>query len=85
MISPGWLDTIKFAAATVGLLVTGVAGYTGLSKDVAMVQVSADEAKKVNEAQQLEINSAHLITARVDERTRLMKEQLDRIEKKVVE
>lgn len=73
-------EQIKEFAAAGTVLVTLVAGYTGLQKDVAYTTEAVAVEHGKNAEQDTKLKEQEIVSARVDERTRLMKEQLDRIE-----
>lgn len=74
-------DQIKAAVATGTILVSLAGGYVGMQKDIHAVDSKIDETMQVNEKQDTTIQTDHETVARVDERTRIMMEQLARIEK----
>ena len=75
------MDNVKEIIAAGTVVVTLAAGYTGMQKDIHVVRQDVAEQAQVNDAQTKQIAEDHEIVARVDERTKAMKEQLDRIER----
>lgn len=81
MIPQHVIDNIKEVLA-VGTVIVGItAGYTSTQKDVHSLQEQVQANAQVDTLQSQELTDQSLINARVDERTRIMKEQLDRIER----
>lgn len=79
----GITDHLRELIAAGTVAVTLVAGYTGMQKDIHSIKAEVQSSQQINEKQQALIHEDQLTTARVDERTRIMKEQLDRIERHV--
>lgn len=70
------LESMKELLAAGTVLVTVAVGYAGIQKDVGYLEQRVTKSEAI-------IDEDHSTVARVDERTRLMKEQLDRIEKSI--
>lgn len=66
------------------VMATGIAGYTGIRLDVANNEKAVSAMQLEDVKQNEAINTGRETNARIDERTRLMKEQLDRIERQVM-
>lgn len=77
------IDTIKEVVAVGTVLFALGAGYTGIQKDVATVQTEVIAVKEVEQKHNDYIQQDAAATARIDERTKAMQEQLNRIEKGV--
>lgn len=77
------IESIKEAIAVGTVLVAVGAGYTGLQKDVSSVQqeVTVMQEQEARHNEYIQADAA--ATARIDERTKAMQQQLERIEKSV--
>lgn len=77
------IESLKEAIAIGTVLVAVGAGYTGLQKDVSSVQQEVTVMQEQEARHNEYIQSDAAATARIDERTKAMQQQLERIEKSV--